>query len=235
MSKSRRFQPPPWYFREYSPVGVELGTPQAVADYDRNQGSSAERDNELLDRLGVTNGSVLVDLACGTGLFVVEAGRRGAEAYGVDVSPEMLRFAANRAESEGLSVGWHHAGFLDYRHTGPAADVVTTKSALHQLPDMWKQHALRNAAGMLKPGGTFYLWDVMFSFDSADADHELQCWVDAAVDGHTFTPQDFETHIREEFSTYTWIIEGLLDRAGLDVVSASFPMPTHGEIVCRKR
>jgi ubiquinone/menaquinone biosynthesis C-methylase UbiE len=234
MPEPQRFRPPPWYFREYSPVGVELGTPQAVADYDRNQGTSAERDNELLDRLGVTNGTVLVDLACGTGSFVVEAARRGAEAHGVDVSREMLRFAQDRADDEGVPARWHHAGFLDHRHQGPAADVVTTRSALHQLPDMWKQHALRNAAGMLRAGGTFYLWDAMFSFDPADADQELQRWVDAAAGGHGFTPQDFETHIREEFSTYTWILEGLLHRAGLEVVSASFPAPTHGEFVCRK-
>ena len=196
MSETQRVQKPAWYFREYAPVGVELGTPQAVASYDRNQGASAERDNELLDRLAVRRGSVLVDLACGTGSFVVEAARRRADAHGVDVSPEMLRYATKRAESEGVSAHWHHAGFLDHQNPGPAADVVTTRSALHQLPDMWKQHALRNAAGMLKPGGTFYLWDAMFSFDPAAADQELQLWVDAAAGGHTFTPEEFETHIR---------------------------------------
>lgn len=235
MSQTHRSPSPPWYFREYAPVGVELGTPQAVAAYDRNQGTSAERDDELLDRLGVTSGTVLVDLACGTGSFVVAAARRGAEAHGVDVSPEMLRFARNRADGEGVSARWHHAGFLDHRHQGPAADVVTTKSALHQLPDMWKQHALRGAAAMLRPGGTFYLWDVMFSFDPVDADRELQRWVDAAAGGGSFSREDFETHVREEFSTYTWILEGLLDRAGLEVVSTSYPTPVYGEIVCRKR
>lgn len=235
MPETQHMQPPPWYFREYSPVGVNLGSAQAVASYDRNQGTDAARDNELLDRLGVTTGSVLIDLACGTGSFVVEAGRRGAEAHGVDVSTEMLRFAADRAEAEGVVVRWHHAGFLDYRHERSPADVVTTKSALHQLPDMWKQHALINAANMLRPGGTFYLWDAMFSFDPADAERELQRWVDVAGQGGTFTPEDFETHIREEFSTYTWILDGLLDRASFDVVSCSFPTPTHGEFVCRKR
>lgn len=235
MSETQRFQRPPWYFREYAPVGVELGTPQAVAAYDRRQGTSAEQDNELLDRLDVRPGSVLIDLACGTGSFAVEAARRGVEAHGVDVSAEMLRFAAHRAADQGVAVTWHRAGFLDYRHGGGPADVVTTKSALHQLPDMWKQTALVNAASMLRPGGTLYLWDAMFSFEPADAAQELQRWVDAARSGSTFTPEDFETHIREEFSTYTWIVEGLIDRAGFDVVSTSFPTPTHGEFVCRRR
>lgn len=235
MSDTTRFDPPRWYFTEHNPVGVDLGTPQAVAAYDFNQGTSAKSDNELLDRLDVHSGTLLVDLACGTGSFAIEAARRGAHAHGVDVSAEMLRFAATRATTAHVDVRWHRAGFLDYRHQGAPADVVTTKSALHQLPDMWKQHALLNAARMLAPGGTFYLWDAMFSFAPADADHELQRWVDAAADGSTFTPAEFETHIREEYSTYTWILEGLLDRAGFDVVSTAFPLPTHGEFICRKR
>ncbi|MER5182570.1 methyltransferase domain-containing protein [Streptomyces sp. NPDC002896] len=42
------------------------------------------------DRLGVAEGSHLVDLACGTGSLAVQAARRGAVAHGVDVSEEML-------------------------------------------------------------------------------------------------------------------------------------------------
>jgi len=35
----------------------------------------------------------------------------------------------------------HRAGFLDYSHPAGTVDVVITKSALHQLPDFWKQRA----------------------------------------------------------------------------------------------
>jgi putative AdoMet-dependent methyltransferase len=54
-------------------------------------------------------------------------------------------------------------------------------------------------------------------------------------DGEGFSRADFETHVREEFSTYAWIIEGLLDRAGFTVEETAFPRPTHGEFVCRRR
>lgn len=238
MSRSDDTRPrPTWSFPESMPVGVDLGSRAAVAGYDRNQGTDPDADDALLDRLGVTEGTCLVDLACGTGSLVVQAARRGAEVHGVDVSEEMLAFAQARADRLGVAPHWHRAGFLEYAHLGRPADVVTTKSALHQLPDFWKQQALLNVAGMLSPGGTFYLWDVIFSFEPADAEVQLQRWIDTAgrPDGQGFTRADFETHVREEFSTYAWILEGMLDRAGFDIVSHSFPTPTHGEFHCRLR
>ncbi|GGX85049.1 class I SAM-dependent methyltransferase [Streptomyces fructofermentans] len=228
---------PAWSFPEYTPVGVDLGSRAAVAAYDGKQGTDPDADDALLDRLGVTGGSRLVDLACGTGSLVVQAARRRAEAHGVDVSEEMLAFARTRAERAGVAPRWHRAGFLDYAHHGGPADVVTTRSALHQLPDFWKQQALLNAASMLRPGGTFYLWDVIFTFEPAAAETHVQHWIDTAgrAEGEGFTRADFETHIREEFSTHAWIIEGMLERAGLTVVSTSAPTPTHAEFVCLRR
>jgi putative AdoMet-dependent methyltransferase len=228
---------PAWSFREYEPVGVDLGSPAAVSAYDRNQGTDPDADDALLDRLGVTAGTRLVDLACGTGSLVVQAARRGVEAHGVDVSEEMLAFAQATAERADVSAHWHRAGFLDYDHRGRLADVVTTKSALHQLPDFWKQQALLRAAAMLRRGGTFYLWDVIFSFEPSESAEHLHRWIATAgrPQGQGFTRADFEAHVREEFSTYAWILEGMLDQAGFDILSRAFPTPTHGEFVCRRR
>jgi len=100
--------------------------------------------------------------------LVVEAARKGAEAYGVDVSEQMLEFTRRRADAAGVTVSLQQAGFLIYRHPAAPADVVTTKSALHQLPDFWKQTALLNIAGCLRPGGLLYIWDVIFTFRPAD-------------------------------------------------------------------
>jgi putative AdoMet-dependent methyltransferase len=77
---------PAWMFPEFSPVGVDLASADAVARYDHDQGTDPARDGALLDRLGVGPGTIFVDLACGTGRsLVVEATRRGADAHGVDV------------------------------------------------------------------------------------------------------------------------------------------------------
>lgn len=229
--------PAAWMFREFEPVGVELGTPTAVADYDRNQGTDRERDRALLERLDVGQGTRLVDLACGTGSLVVEAADLGADAHGVDVSEEMLRFTRGRADQRGVTVALHRDGLLSYRHAGPAVDVVTTKSALHQLPDFWKQAALVAISEYIRPGGSLYIWDLIFSFEPREyALHIEQLISDfGGSDGAGFTREDFEAHVREEYSTYAWILEGMLDRAGFDVVSKHYPLATHGEILCARR
>lgn len=223
-------------FREFEPVGVELSSAAAVADYDRNQGSDSRRDRALLMRLGVTEGTELVDLACGTGSMVVEAAAMGARAHAVDVSEEMLQFTRRRAEDRGVTVLLHREGFLSYRHHGPA-DVVTTKSALHQLPDFWKQAALIAISDYMRPGGVLYIWDLIFSFRPRDYANHIERLLDNYGDaaGEGFSREDFETHVREEYSTYAWILEGMLDRAGFDVVSTQYPTPTHGEIVSVRR
>lgn len=224
-----------WTFDEYSPVGVDLGSPEAVAAFDRNQGTDASKDDALLERLGVGAGSRYVDLACGTGSLVCAAARRDADAHGVDVSTEMLAFAERRASAEGVRAHWHHAGFLDYRHAEPA-DAVTCRAALHQLPDFWKQRALLRIAEQLRPGGLLYLSDVVFSFPPDQQDAHLIAWLDrvSRPAGNGFTRADFETHLRAEFSTYTWILQGMLDRAGFVVESTHCPDRIYAEFVCRR-
>jgi putative AdoMet-dependent methyltransferase len=228
---------PAWTFPEYSPAGVDLAGAEAVARYDRNLGTDPERDNALLDRLEVGPGTRFVDLGCGTRSLVVEAARRGADAHGVDVAEQMLAFTRRRAADAGVTVSLHHAGFLSYRHAGPPADVVTTRSALHQLPDFWKQAALLEIARYVRHGGLLYVWDLVFSFPPAEYTEHLQQMIDelGRTDGQGFSRADFETHVREEFSTYAWILEGLLRRAGFEVEETEFPRPTHGGFRCRRR
>ncbi len=44
----------------------------------------------------------------------------------------------------------------------------------------------------------------------------------------------FETHVREEFSTFAWVLEGMIERAGLRIVSSDFPAPWYGEFIAAK-
>lgn len=114
-----------WMFPEFQPVGVDLDSAASVHTYDRDQGTDPEADDQLLDRLRVTAGTVLVDVGTGTGSLPVQAARRGATAHAVDVSSTMLTFARQRAESAGVKVAVHHAGLLSYEYPAPV-DVITS-------------------------------------------------------------------------------------------------------------
>src|SRR5262249_9189005 len=130
------------------------------------------------DRLGVDANHVLIDIGCGTGAFAVEAARRCRTVYAVDVSARMLAFARRRAASQNLSnLEFRRGGFLSYQHEGPAADILVTKYAFHHLPDFWKGVALLRTNEMLRPAGTLFIGDVVFSFPLTEHRREIEAWI----------------------------------------------------------
>jgi len=91
---------------------------------------------------------------------------------------------------------------------------VVSGLALHHLPDLWKFHALRRIHDWLRPDGQFFLQDVVF----APEQEIFGTYFDrltAAVPADSRQP--FRRHIRQEYSTLTWIMEGLLQRSGFAV------------------
>jgi len=147
----------------------------------------------------------------------------------------MLALLRERAAGAGLAnVECVRAGFLSYQHTGPAADAVFTRNALHQLPDFWKALALGRIAGLLRPGGILRLRDLIFDFQPAEAGAILDDWLEGAVADpeRGYTREDFAEHLRTEFSTFRWLLEPMLATAGFTVVTADFDGSIYGAYTC---
>lgn len=229
---------PAWYFDESKMAGVDFEDTSQVEVYDRNQTvSSSEKEQALVDRLGITAQHTVIDLGAGTGNFAIQAARTGASVHAVDISQAMLDYAQNKAQKSGAtSIKFHRAGFLSYEHQGKLADFVIIKNALHILPDFWKMAALLKMAAMLKPNGTLYLRDAIFSFPPASYESAIDKWIQdvAKPEGEGWTAQDFEMHVREEHSTFGWIIEGMLARAGFEIAEVNYSAPTYAEYLCMK-
>ena len=121
-------------------------------------------------------------------------------------------------------------------HTGPPADEVFTRNALHQLPDFWKVLALERIAGLLRPGGVLRLHDLIFDFQPAEAGTVLGAWLEDAAEDPSlgYTRDDFARHLRTEFSTFRWLFEPMLAAAGLDIVTAGFDGRVYGTYTCVK-
>jgi ubiquinone/menaquinone biosynthesis C-methylase UbiE len=72
-------------------------------DWPRYSARMARMLPAVLERFGLWPGKVL-DLACGEGTFAMAMAKRGLRVTGVDLSPEMLDIARERAAKEGLEV-----------------------------------------------------------------------------------------------------------------------------------
>lgn len=229
---------PAWYYDELQQVGVDFEDLAQVEAYDRNQTSSTvEVEQALVDKLRISAGHTVIDLGAGTGNFAIQASRAGAYVYAVDVSQTMLAYARDKARrADATNIEFHRAGFLTYEHKGEHADFAVTKSALHILPDFWKMIAFLRIASMLKTGGILYLRDVIFSFPPDEYEARINAWIErvAKPEGEGWTARDFEIHVREEHSTFGWIIEGMLARAGFTILEVDYFAPEYARYVCQK-
>lgn len=115
--------------------------------------------SSLLTRYGKSRG-LLLDLACGTGSVSVRLAKKGYEVIGVDLSPEMLSEAQNKAYSAGQNILFlcQDMTALDLYGTVDAA-VCTLDGLCHLSNEESFFAALRKVSLFMNPGGVF-LFDV---------------------------------------------------------------------------
>jgi SAM-dependent methyltransferase len=225
---------------ELALAGAEHLDPAYVAVYERKAQFDPTDDLVELRSHGLGFSSTLIDFGAGTGAFALAAASHCRRVIAVDVSPAMVEaLRRNVAEQGATNVDCVQAGFLSYEREGEPVEFVYTRNALHHLPDFWKGVAMRRLAGLLAPGGILRLRDLVFSFGLDDAEARIAAWIDDAAaerseDG--WTRDELEAHVREEYSTFTWLLEPLFERAGFEVVSADYGTAgAYAAYVCRRR
>ncbi len=226
---------PEWYYDDVRQVGIDFDSGNEVDTYDdRQQGSSAE-DSQLLDDISVKTDKIYVDIGCGTGILACEAAKRFKHVHAIDVSAPMLDRTRKRAKELKLkNISFHHAGFMNFELPENSVDLVTTKFALHHLPDLWKAIALTRIRKILQPGGRLFLRDVIFSCtpdEFGDVAEEWSLWMESNTG---YTRKETACHIREEYSTYSWIMEGMIHQSGFRLDKATYDGRTYGDILAVK-
>ncbi len=226
-----------WQYDEFHQIGTDYGDQKEVDIYDERHASFRDKvadSLKSLDALEVKASDVVIDFGAGTGTFAIQAAKRCAKVHAVDVSQTMLDFAESKAIEAGLSnVEFHHSGFLTYAHVDPPVDAVFTTFAFHHLPDFWKGIALKRLNRMLKSGGQLYIHDVIIETGNAIAN------IDALIDklaqaGGQRLREDTERHFRDEYSTYDWVMDGLLSRSGFTIKRKRIDGGVMGTYICLK-
>lgn len=211
---------PRWYLDELAHAGPEHLDDAYVAGYERKAGTEWTDDLALLCSLGLDQTRTLIDLGAGTGMLAAAAAPLCRRVVAVDVSPAMLAVLRDRAKSLGLrNLEYVQQGLLTYEHQGEPADFVYSRNVLHHLPDFWKVVALERVAAMLRPGGVLRLRDLVFSFEPAETDRTIETWLAGAAErpADGWTRAELEEHLRAEYSTFSWLLEPMLERSGFEI------------------
>ncbi len=214
-----------WFINEESFAGPEHLDSGYVQRYDRKAGFDPTFDLTRLRELGLGAGTTLVDIGAGTGEISLAASEKCDLVYAVDVSAAMLdALRAKAVERHATNLQFIQAGFLTYEHRDELVDFVYTRHALHHLPDFWKAIALTRIARILKPGGILKLIDLTFNFEPGDAEQVIDSWLSGAPDDPSlgWTRAELEIHLRGEHSTFTWLLEPMLTRAGFVILDAAY-------------
>jgi SAM-dependent methyltransferase len=101
---------------------------------------------EAIRRVGIAPGKRVLEVGCGTGVFLRAAADRGAEVYGLDASEALLELARTRVPEADLRLG----DLESLPHDDDVFDVVAGFNSFFFALDL--VGALREAGRVAKPG-----------------------------------------------------------------------------------
>ena len=81
---------------------------------------------EFIERLALKPGMQVLDVACGSGNLSIPAARAGAIVTGIDIAPNLLETARERALAEGLNIKFDEGDAEQLPYEDASFDVVVT-------------------------------------------------------------------------------------------------------------
>jgi 2-polyprenyl-3-methyl-5-hydroxy-6-metoxy-1,4-benzoquinol methylase len=219
-----------WYYNERRQIGLD----SAVASLYELHDDRDARARATLAMLDVQRGWRVADIGCGNGVLACEAAMLGAEVDAIDISPAMLALAEIQAGNRKVAIRTRSAGLLSFAYQPNSYDLVVSEFTLHHLPDFWKAVAMARIYNALKPGACFFLRDIVFVSMPDGSERDVEAWADFNIKNHGFARDSVVTHMRDEYSTFGWVIERMLTDVGFTLVSADYHAPLHGAYLLRK-
>jgi SAM-dependent methyltransferase len=123
----------------------------SAGDYDAVAQGIWPVGEEVVRRVGVTNGERVLDVAAGTGNAAIRAAEAGGAVTAVDLTPELFPAGRRRAAEAGVEIGWVEGDAEQLPFEDESFDVVLSTFGVMFAP----RHAVaaREMTRVLRPGG----------------------------------------------------------------------------------
>lgn len=105
----------------------------------------------FVERLKIPSGAQVLDVACGTGNLAIPLARRGAVVTGVDIAPNLLLQARERAAHQGLAITFDEGDAEQLPYADASFDAVVSMFGAMFAPR--PEVVASELARVLKPGG----------------------------------------------------------------------------------
>lgn len=122
-----------------------------AGDFGKIARGNVREAEAFVSRLDLPAGALVLDLACGTGNIAIPLARRGARVTGVDIAPNLLEQARERAAAEGLNISFEEGDAEQLPYGDAMFDAVVSMFGAMFAPQ--PERVVAECARVLKPGG----------------------------------------------------------------------------------
>ncbi|WP_233185657.1 bifunctional 2-polyprenyl-6-hydroxyphenol methylase/3-demethylubiquinol 3-O-methyltransferase UbiG [Thermotoga sp. SG1] len=160
----------------------------------------AKNFTRILENFHISGKKVL-DVACGEGTFAVEIAKQGFEVVGIDLSPEMLKFAVERTERENVPVVFLEMDMKNLNFQEEFDIVTCWFDSLNYLLDYDDlKKTFKGVWNALKPGG-YFLFDMNTIYGLFMASQEGPVYIQQDS-SNVFEVQDIEFDLEDSIATF---------------------------------
>ena len=90
---------------------------------------------------------------------------------------------------------------------------------------------------MLQPGGVLRLLDVVYNFNPDEITERIESWraaLPVEAGPGEWVQADVDDHVRDEHSTFKWLMEPMIERSGFGIEEATYsPDGFYAEYIAR--
>jgi ubiquinone/menaquinone biosynthesis C-methylase UbiE len=115
---------------------------------------------KLIEKLGINLSDVAMDFGCGPGFYTIELAKKAKNVVAVDLSPEMLKKAQNKAAKAGVkNIQFLQSNGTNIQLEDGSVDLILLATVYHEVGE--NEAVLKEFSRILKPDGKLVVVEVI--------------------------------------------------------------------------